>query len=178
MEDGVTLYRCTSCGAKNLRRLSIDHGICWWVDSNGIYWHETVGVFLLDLHGRVLCIKRRIFPLVLALPAGHLDCGEAPIEGAYRELEEETGIMGVDLNLRFRFVMEGDSCSRGSDDHVWNLFTGVVAQEVDITLCDEAEAYFWLTPNEIEAHTHVGYALNYILTHYGTALIGGQAADH
>jgi 8-oxo-dGTP pyrophosphatase MutT (NUDIX family) len=150
----------------------MDSAISWWVDGDGVYWHETVGIFLVDALGRILCIKRRIFPLVLAIPAGHLDCGEEPMDGAYRELYEETGIAGLELIHRFRFVMAGDSCSRGSDDHVWNLFAGLVNHPLDITLCNEAEAFFWLTRNEIEAHDDAGYALRYILTHYGNELVG------
>jgi 8-oxo-dGTP pyrophosphatase MutT (NUDIX family) len=54
-------------------------------------------VILVDARGRLLLQERdehaRIDPDRWGLPGGHLEAGEDPESGAYRELEEETGVV-------------------------------------------------------------------------------------
>ncbi|KRF37713.1 hypothetical protein ASG94_00465 [Nocardioides sp. Soil805] len=58
--------------------------------------HLFAGVLLVDRRGRLLLQERdehpRIDPEKWGLPGGHLDPGEDFAPGAYRELEEETGV--------------------------------------------------------------------------------------
>jgi 8-oxo-dGTP pyrophosphatase MutT (NUDIX family) len=65
-----------------------------WRDATG--QHLFAGVLLVDPRGRLLLQERdehpRIDPEKWGLPGGHLDPGEDFEPGAYRELEEETGV--------------------------------------------------------------------------------------
>jgi ADP-ribose pyrophosphatase len=61
-------------------------------------------VAVLPVHddGRVVLVRQYRYPVddyVWELPAGRLDAGEAPAEGARRELEEEVGLRPSGLEL-------------------------------------------------------------------------------
>ena len=53
-------------------------------------------VVLVDDHGRLLLVKRRVAPKqgMWCLPGGFVECGETPERAAIRELQEETGLTG------------------------------------------------------------------------------------
>ena len=69
--------------------------------------HESVcfgeGVAILPIiNGKVFFVRQfrpSVSEMVLELPAGKLEKGEDPREGAMRELREETGIYGGELSL-------------------------------------------------------------------------------
>ena len=54
---------------------------------------------VLDPRGRVLVLERSDVPGAWQFPQGGLDQGETPLEGARREVEEETGIPATALRL-------------------------------------------------------------------------------
>ena len=57
-------------------------------------YRPAVGVMLLNAHRQVWVGQRLDNKLeAWQMPQGGLDPGESPLEGAYRELEEETGIV-------------------------------------------------------------------------------------
>ncbi|MGZ6388240.1 MAG: NUDIX hydrolase [Ktedonobacterales bacterium] len=53
----------------------------------------TVGVFasIVDIHGRMLCVKQNTGSRKWTLPGGRMETGESPIEALIREVREETG---------------------------------------------------------------------------------------
>ncbi|HEX8035977.1 MAG TPA: NUDIX hydrolase [Ktedonobacterales bacterium] len=53
----------------------------------------TVGVFasIIDIHGRMLCVKQNTGSRKWTLPGGRMETGESPIEALIREVREETG---------------------------------------------------------------------------------------
>lgn len=57
---------------------------------------QFASVLLLDAEGRVLLQERDEHPVIdpekWGLPGGHIEPDESPLEAAYRELEEETGV--------------------------------------------------------------------------------------
>lgn len=60
---------------------------------NDIGYRPAVAVMLLNAEGKVWVGQRLDNALdAWQMPQGGLDEGEAPLDGAYRELEEETGI--------------------------------------------------------------------------------------
>jgi putative (di)nucleoside polyphosphate hydrolase len=62
-------------------------------DKSALPYRPAVGVMLLNREGKALVGQRLDSTLeAWQLPQGGLDEGETPEEGAYRELEEETGI--------------------------------------------------------------------------------------
>ncbi len=65
----------------------------------------TVDIVVLSRNGRVLLIKRKGEPFRggWALPGGFVDIDETLADAAARELEEETGIAGVDMRQLHAF---------------------------------------------------------------------------
>ena len=57
--------------------------------------------FMLLLDGQVLAEKRqrtkRVVPGAIALPGGHLEAHEIPEEALYREMQEEVGIVPIEI---------------------------------------------------------------------------------
>lgn len=167
-ENDKTYYKCSSCNEIRSRSLVIDDKITQWIDDEGIYWHESVGVIIQDDDGRIFCILRKIYPFAYALPAGHLDHGEDPKRAAKREVEEEIGVPLADLKLLGRFHIYKDKCRRGCDDHMWSLFTSRKPKEFDPILSDEASEWAWLSKEELLNIDDVVYPLKYIVENFGS----------
>lgn len=62
-------------------------------------FRANVGIAVLKEDREVLVFERLDVPGAWQLPQGGLDDGEEPLEGAYRELEEETGLARGDIKL-------------------------------------------------------------------------------
>lgn len=173
-QDDKIYYRCEKCGVLNERSLVIDNKIVWWVDDNRRYWHESVGIIVVNEEKKILCLMRRIFPFALAIPAGHLDSGEQSEFAAHRELQEEVNLNPkITLEHLGDFDIVGDSCSRGSDDHRWHLYRyRLTSEAADIMLNDEATEVYWLSISEICNSTKlVTYPLKYIVEKFGEKLV-------
>ncbi|MGB8346588.1 MAG: NUDIX domain-containing protein [Ktedonobacteraceae bacterium] len=87
--------------------------------------HTSVGI-LVWRGNELLLIERRKFPYGFAPPAGHVD-GDPTFEfAAWRELEEEVGLMATS----FRLVAEGDRpnrCRRVNGTwHHWKVYRAQV----------------------------------------------------
>ena len=63
------------------------------------YFRAGVGAIIADRRGRVLVFERRDIPGAWQFPQGGLEAGEEPIDAAFREVREETGIAGGSLEL-------------------------------------------------------------------------------
>jgi 8-oxo-dGTP pyrophosphatase MutT (NUDIX family) len=172
LRGNLTYYQCAACGETSERGLVIDNRIVWRVDKNGTYWHESVGVVVINEKNKILCLLRQIYPFLYSIPAGHLDVGEKPDVAAKRELEEETGISHVKkLELIKKFDIPGDSCRRGSDDHRWHLYRGRISSAPEILLSDEASSADWFSLEELKKLGNITYPLKYIVETFGGGLL-------
>ena len=61
-------------------------------DNKHVYFRANVGIVVMNLSGLVLACERTDVAGAWQLPQGGLQQGEEPLDAAYRELEEETGI--------------------------------------------------------------------------------------
>lgn len=93
---------------------------------------------------KLLMIKRRNHPCIgwWALPGGFVDLREDLVDGAARELEEETGIKGLPL-------MQLRSWGDYARDPRWRLITtaflSVIEEDIEATAGDDAAAAEWFT---------------------------------
>lgn len=170
---------CPACGHIADRALVLDPAVRWWTDADGEYWHETAGVFVHDVRGRLLFFDRTAFPFGLTIPAGHVECGEHPGEAAARELREETGIAGTRLEYLARVPVPGDGCRRGADAHLWHVYRTADALDtgLEVHLGPEGTSAVWLTPDEALNHpVPVTYAVRRLLDTYRGAPVPSRAA--
>jgi putative (di)nucleoside polyphosphate hydrolase len=63
------------------------------------YFRAGAGAVIINDKGLVLALERAAIKGAWQLPQGGLKKGEEPLDAAYREIEEETGIVREDLEL-------------------------------------------------------------------------------
>jgi len=167
-----TLYQCEDRGKSYDRLIDIDPALTWWVDEKTKeYWHESIGVFIINSDGGILLIERVIFPYGFTIPAGHLEAGEKPLTAATRELEEETGINADNLTLFSEEGVPNDRCRRGADYHKWHLYTYLLTNSQSIIPNrQEGKNPIWLTLEE-SLKQNFTYPTRFFLEKYGNKLI-------
>ncbi len=132
----------------------------------GDLYRPGVGVMLLNRERKVWVGQRLDSTLeAWQMPQGGLDPGESPLEGAYRELEEETGIPSRLVELvdqakeELTYDLPEDLIGKiwkkpwRGQRQTWFLmrFLGE-DQDVDIATPDpEFRAWKWAEPNELPA---------------------------
>jgi putative (di)nucleoside polyphosphate hydrolase len=67
------------------------------------YFRAGVGAVIVDSRGRLLLFERNDISGSWQFPQGGLDRGERPLDGVYREIEEETAIKRRALTLLHRY---------------------------------------------------------------------------
>lgn len=170
-EEEKTFYLCDDCHNKSPRLIVIDPQTVWWIDEiTKEYWHESVGVFVINEEGKVLLFERTIYPFAFTIPAGHLDTGEDAETAAKRELQEEAGIEIRNVKLFSEEDVIGDECRRGADNHKWHLYTTKVENIGEIKINDEGVKPVWLTLEEAQQKELV-YPVKYFIEKYGNKLI-------
>lgn len=107
-------------------------------------------VILVNADGNVLLQERdeqaRIDPDRWGLVGGHLEPGEEPEAGAYRELEEETGVRLEPGSLELFDVLEVFHPSYGSVDRVHVYMARVALTDADID-CHEGRQIAFVAPD-------------------------------
>lgn len=63
------------------------------------FFRANAGILVMDALGRVLAVERADIPGSWQLPQGGIDAGETPVQAAYRELQEETGLTPGEVEL-------------------------------------------------------------------------------
>lgn len=154
VRDGeIFVYKCPKCNAVNPRAIVFDPMVKWWIDTDtNQYWHESVAVIVVNFYGQILLFDRTIYPYAKTIPSGHLNPSENPIDGAIRELTEETGLIRDHDDLLFLGLeyMTHDSCSRGADHHLWNLYAIITNQFDRIDLNEEGKNASWYNFRDID----------------------------
>ena len=114
-------------------------------------------LFRLDGAGRpeILLIRRgagRIYAGIWQCVTGRLEDGERVVDGALREVTEETGLGRAEIED----VFETDMINwfhEGSVDAVWceAVFAAHVRQEATVRLSEEHDDLRWLTPEDAKS---------------------------
>jgi 8-oxo-dGTP pyrophosphatase MutT (NUDIX family) len=108
------------------------------------------GVVLVDRRGWILLQERdehpRIDPDCWGLSGGHLEPGETPLEGAARELEEETGVRVDPASLTEVGAFANDHrASYGTWDRMWVYAAATDLTDADID-CREGRRIVFVDP--------------------------------
>lgn len=116
---------------------------------------DGVGIIALDRWGRALLQLRDAdlppdrYPDQWSIPGGILEPGEAPDAGAFREFEEETGILLADLKLYRVFRKDPDFPTSITDTyHVY--FTDPDLDEAEIQV-NEGQAFSYFAATDLPA---------------------------
>lgn len=136
-------FFCPQCKKTSSRLLIIDGKLNYWVDEEGNYWHESVGVVIQNKKEEILLIKLDKFPFGYSIPAGHVNKGENPKIAAKREVLEEVGLNLDNLALVKNENLTNDSCRRGADHHRWHLYKANIGDET-VEVNEESSSYVWI----------------------------------
>ena len=133
-------------------------------DKNALPYRPAVGVMLLNREGKVFVGQRLDSTLeAWQMPQGGLDEGEEPLEGALRELEEETGVRAEHVEVITRCAEEllydlpDDLVGKlwkgkwRGQRQIWFLcrFTGTDQDVNIVTPQPEFRAWKWADPLEL-----------------------------
>lgn len=110
---------------------------------------DAASVVLTDDDGRVLLLWRHRFlhdAWAWEIPAGIVDDGETPEEGARRECIEETGWAPGELELLYRFAPVA-----GLSRQTFWVFRGRAAEQVGEPAPEEFSSMEWADPTRVRA---------------------------
>jgi len=155
IEDKLVQYGCNDCSTISDRVLIHDPNMQSYFDEQDRLVHEGCGMFMISPEGKLLLFKRRKYPYLLTIPAGHLEQGEQPGPAAIRETEEEVGIKVTSILPVFSGAIEGDSCLGGADIHSWDAFATVIPKNSKPRLDGEGSAWGWYSPSALTASNTV-----------------------
>ncbi len=141
--------------------------------------HTFAGVILVDPEGRILLQERdehpRIDPEKWGLAGGHLDPGEDFETGAYRELEEETGVRleRGELELWREFVVDHTE-SYGTWDRMQVFVAAADLTDADID-CREGRQIVFVEPDVARGLDLTSAAADVVPAFLGSPLYASMA---
>ncbi|HVT01592.1 MAG TPA: NUDIX hydrolase [Patescibacteria group bacterium] len=108
------------------------------------------GLIIRD--GKFLLVKRAadddFYPSTWEIPGGKLELGEKPLDGAEREVEEETGL---DINIISPIgVFTYDNLRHDTQFIQVNYLCELVNENQEVRLSFEHSEYKWITFEELE----------------------------
>jgi 8-oxo-dGTP pyrophosphatase MutT (NUDIX family) len=115
--------------------------------------NRSVGVIITDPDGRLLMLQRVRPPVGIAPVAGHVDEHGSPVQAAYAEVWEETGLTVTSLHEVGGWWVS-NVCRRRhglyGPGHDWTLFTAQVSGTVTANP-EESRNIRWYTRDEVQA---------------------------
>lgn len=97
--------------------------------------HPGAAVILVKKGGRIILLRQYRYPVkewILELPAGTIEPGEDPLETAKRELEEETGLKALEMDLLgWFYTSPGISTERMYVFYTEDVAEGSLKRDVD-----------------------------------------------
>ncbi|MFA7254237.1 MAG: ATP-binding protein [Patescibacteria group bacterium] len=144
--EGKEYYSCNYCKSIS-PRFSDEKAIFSETSKKGIVQH-AVAVTILEKDKKILLIKRRVWPFCYALPGGHIENGETPLEAQKREMIEELGIIPEKPKLVLHTILENDLCRHGAAWHEWFLYKCDMDKNRSIFVNSEAESADWFSLEE------------------------------
>ncbi len=123
------LYNCINCGKTDGLIMKIDPMITSLWHNNEIQ-HFTVGSILKNqITNKFLFIKKRTYPQIIDVVAGHIRGSETPSQALEREVAEETGLTLISYRLLWEGLIKNYYCRYGAPHHYWYLFFGSFNKE-------------------------------------------------
>lgn len=107
--------------------------------TNGEY-HIVVEIFTINLDGRILLTQRapvKTYPLLWEITGGSITAGESSLEGAVRELAEETGLIASPEQLSKIGEMKYGHYFR--DSYIWKSQDMIIPSAMELQpgeVCD------------------------------------------
>jgi 8-oxo-dGTP pyrophosphatase MutT (NUDIX family) len=176
--DEKRFYTCQACGKQAPQAIIIDPKINWWLDDTNTYYHESVGVILHNHKAQILVFELIKTPFGIAIPAGHVDKGESPLQAVIREAKEEVGVDLKSPKLIAETTVHNDSCRRGSDDHKWSLFSARLDSDTPLQVDDsEGKQSRWLTLEELKREP-LAPAVAYLFNTYSSEIEAALKTDN
>lgn len=115
-------YTCENCGKTDARTVVIDPALAFEMTSDGPA-HSTVGALLYrETDQTFLLMKKKTYPPVIDVIAGHLDKGESPETAVSREVKEETNLTITSQKKIWEGMVKNRFCRRGISNHYWYLY--------------------------------------------------------
>lgn len=119
---------------------------------------QTFGVVgaIIEKDGKILLVKesgkKRADAGKWNHPAGWLEVGENPIDGAKREVQEETGHEFTPTNVLgiYSFVVKASKVQKETHHPIKIIFLGKISDEKIRELEDDVSETKWFTPEEIQ----------------------------
>ncbi|MCL4176256.1 MAG: RNA pyrophosphohydrolase [Verrucomicrobia bacterium] len=127
------------------------------------YFRAGVGAVIVNRSGRVLALEREQIPGAWQLPQGGWEADETAEAGAFREVEEETGLLRDQLELVDRYPeplvyelpAEWQTAKTGLGQVQYWYLLKLRGEESELTLPREGEfrAWRWMPMSRLIAET-------------------------
>ena len=108
--------------------------------------HRVAVIFLINEKNEILVNERADGGHLDHSSAGHVDVGESYLEAAKREIEEELGVVGVELQ-DIGSTHAQDIAETFNSKHMFRVY---ICRAVPVKLKeDEVKSVFWANPKEV-----------------------------
>ncbi len=148
VKENKRYFFCHACQKLHDRAIDTAYGADVTIPTEKGIIHLIAGALIKN--GRqFLLIKRRAYPFGYALPAGHIEYGETPLETLHREILEETGLKVKKSTLLFEGEIH-NKCRYGADRHIWYFYKCQCEPGIPL-LNPESEGIGWYSPEEVSS---------------------------